>query len=26
LPACEAADLCFSWNNAGAIRRLAGID
>ena len=26
LPAREAADLCFSWNNAGAIRRLAGID
>ena len=26
LPAREAADLCFSWNNAGAIRRLAGIE
>ena len=26
LPASEAADACFSWNNAGAIRRLAGID
>ena len=26
LPAREAADLCFSWNNAGAIRRLAGVD
>ena len=26
LPAREAADLCFSWNNAGAIRKLAGID
>ena len=26
LPSSEAADACFSWNNAGAIRRLAGID
>ena len=26
LPAREAADLCFSWNNAGAIRRLSGIE
>ena len=26
LPASEAADACFSWNNAGAIRRLVGID